>query len=112
MQIKGQADEIRYRFTRVKDVHMEKGEQYITLFGRLAIERNSGIQTAWVEIEEVALAGASSKLKAMPNALYTFYVPKNVFLALYSVSKATHQELYYLTPIHYRKELQRMEWTL
>lgn len=98
MEKEGEREEVLYRFTRVKDRHWDNGHQYITLFGRLAIERLSGTQSVWVELQEVAWADASPKLRAMPNCCRIYYINEDVFNELCRVSERCHQELFYITP--------------
>lgn len=108
MQKNKPVGQVKYRFTRVKDMHTENGQKYITLFGRLVKEGGSGAESVWVELEEVAWRDASSKLKAMPNAFWTFFITENVFKDLQRISTNCHQELYFLTPIHHQKEMRRL----
>lgn len=98
----------KYYFTRVKDTHEEEGRKFITLFARLSVDHNTEIKTAWVELEEMNWSGAPEKMQKMPDIMRKFTVSKSVFEGLMELSKQHYQELYSLTPIHYKSETRRL----
>lgn len=99
---------VAYYFVRSKDVHEEDGEEFITLFARLTREFTlyskgeifSERQSIWVDIDEVKTEHATSKMKALPNAIQTFTVQEEVFKELVEAARNCPKELYFITPMH------------
>lgn len=99
---------VEYYFLRSKDVHIEDGTAFITLFARLtrevSIRKENGeqteVETVWVDIDEMKLEQAPEKAQALPNGLQRYELTPEVFQSLYHVSKYCPNELFYITPYH------------
>ena len=99
---------VNYFFLRSKDVHIENGSAFITVFARLTKEitfskegkDQTKIQTMWVEIDEVKQEQASQKEKVLPNCMYRYELMPNIFYNLWELSKTCPKELFYITPYH------------
>lgn len=103
-----------YFFLKSKDVHIENGLAFITLFARLTREntlihegkKRTHIEIAWVEIEEFQLEHASEKVKSLPNCMQRYEINENVFHGLYHLSKESPEDLFYITPYHHKSSRQ------
>lgn len=101
---------INYFFLKSKDVHIENGLAFITLFARLTREiswiskgkRQIHVETVWVEIEESQMEHAPEKMKTLPNCMQRYAITENVFCNLYQLSKKYPKDLFYVTPYHHR----------
>ena len=97
----------RYQFVRSKDSYTEGTQTFITLFARLAIEIRSleegkrilKRETLWVDIEEIKIEHASTKITEMPNRIWNFEVTDQVFKELLRVSRNCPRELYFISPL-------------
>lgn len=100
---------VRFYFSRSKAVHEETGENCITLFVRLSMEMYSSEEpvevidskTMWVDIQDIKIEQASSKVKKMPDSVNRYEISEELFWELYKISQKCPEELYYLTPLSY-----------
>lgn len=98
-----------YFFLKSKDVHIENGLAFITLFARLTREttlihegkKQTHVETAWVEIEEFQMEHAPEKVRNLPNCMQRYKITEDVFRSLYHLSKESPEDLFYITPYHY-----------
>ncbi|AQQ54743.1 hypothetical protein [Planococcus lenghuensis] len=90
----------RYYFSRVKDVHLENGQAFITLFARLTIETPEESKCVWVDLEEELWDHADRKLQNAPNGIYTYQITEEVFRELERLSGHRRYDLYSLTPLY------------
>lgn len=101
--------EVHFYFSRSKGSHEEAGECFITLFARLGVEilsagetgDNSEHKTIWVDIEEVKVDQADSKIKRMADSINRYEISEELFWELYKISQSCPEELYCLTPLSY-----------
>ena len=99
---------VTYFFLKSKDVHMENGLISITLFARLGREstyftdgeKQTQVETHWVQIDDVDMEHATEKLKTLPNCMEKYEVSEKVFQHLLQLSKSCPSELYSLTPYY------------
>ncbi|ANU13016.1 hypothetical protein [Planococcus halocryophilus] len=99
---------VTYYFLKSKDVHMENGRTAITLFVRLAREittftgreKQTQVETFWVELEDIAMEQAAEKVKALPNCMEKYEVSEQVFRHLLQLSKRCPNELHGLIPYY------------
>lgn len=97
-----------YFFLKSKDIHIENGKTFITLFARLTREislsvegeRQTHVETVWVEIEELPIGHAPKKVRTLPNCMQRYAITENVFRNLHQLSKKSPKELFYVTPYH------------
>ncbi|AQQ55263.1 hypothetical protein [Planococcus lenghuensis] len=92
-------EKTNYYFTRVKDLHAENGQAFITLFARLTKEDGQETESVWVELDEVKWEQAAPKLKMMPNGIQTYLISEEIFEELLRLSSSHHKEMYFLTPL-------------
>jgi len=101
--------EVHFYFSRSKGSHEEAGECFVTLFARLSVEvlstgetgHKAEHKTIWVDIEEVKLNHAGSKIKKMADSINQYEISEELFWELYKISQSCPEELYYLTPLSY-----------
>lgn len=101
--------EVHFYFSRSKGSHEEAGECFVTLFARLSVEILSAGETEdkgehktiWVDIEEVKVDHADSKIKKMADSINQYEISEELFWELYKISQSCPEELYYLTPLSY-----------
>ncbi|HSI67838.1 MAG TPA: hypothetical protein VK947_10505 [Planococcus sp. (in: firmicutes)] len=99
---------VTYFFIKSKDVNMEKGLATITLFARLAREitlvtgreKQTQIETFWVQIDDLGMEHATEKVKTSPNCMEKYEVSEKVFQHLLQLSKTCPNELYGVTPYY------------
>lgn len=99
---------VTYFFLKSKDVHMENGVTAITLFARLtrvAIsftgrEKQTQVETCWVQLEDIEREQATEKVKALPNCMEKYEVSEQVFRHLLQLSKRCPNELYGIIPYY------------
>lgn len=99
---------VTYFFLKSKDVHMENEVASITLFARLAREitsftgreKQTQIDTFWVQIDDLGMEHATEKVKALPNCMEKYEVSEKVFQHLLHLSKSCPDELYGVTPCY------------
>lgn len=98
-----------YFFLKFKDVHIENGLAFITLLARLTREttliregkKQTQVETAWVEIEELQMEHAPEKVRNLPNCMQRYAITENVFRSLYHLSKESPEDLFYIIPYHH-----------
>lgn len=103
---------ITYLFLKSKDVHRENGLSSITLFARLAREvtrfkgreKQTQVETFWVQIDDVGMEHATEKVKALPNCLEKYEISEKVFRHLLQLSKHCPDELYGITPCYLKAD--------
>ena len=101
--------EVHFYFSRSKGSHEEAGECFATLFARLSVEILSAGETGdkgehktiWVDIEDVKVDRAASKIKKMVDSINCYEISEELFWELYKISQSCPEELYYLTPLSY-----------
>ncbi|WP_394120781.1 hypothetical protein [Planococcus donghaensis] len=99
--------EVRFYFSRSKGSHVEAGECFVTLLARLSIEvfyagkpgDKGEYKTVWVDIEELKVDQAASKIKKMPDSINRYEISEELFWDLFKVSQRCPEELYCLTPL-------------
>ncbi|MBT2572060.1 hypothetical protein [Planococcus sp. ISL-110] len=99
---------VTYFFLKSKDVHTENGLTSITLFARLAREitsvtdreKQTRVETFWVQIDDLGIEHATEKVKALPNCMEKYEVSEKVFLHLLQLSKSCPNELYGVIPYY------------
>ncbi|ANU10911.1 hypothetical protein A1A1_17590 [Planococcus antarcticus DSM 14505] len=97
---------VDYFFLRSKDVHIENGSAFITFFARLTREvsfrkdgeKQTRVQTVWVDVDEVKLEHASKKARGLPNCMQRYELSQNVFYNLYQLAKKSPKDLFHITP--------------
>lgn len=99
--------EVRFYFSRSKGSHEEAGEFFVTLLARLSVEvfyagdtgDKGEHKTIWVDIEEMKVDQAASKIKKMPDSINRYEISEELFWDLFKVSQRCPEELYCLTPL-------------
>jgi hypothetical protein len=97
-----------YFFLKSKDVQMENGVTFITLFASLAREitfitnrqEKTQLETLWVEINDIQTECATEKVKALPNCSDNYEVSEKVFQHLFQLSKSCPDELHGVIPYY------------
>ncbi|WP_211656271.1 hypothetical protein [Planococcus alpniumensis] len=98
-----------YYFSRVKKTHIENGKAFITFFARLTIKTPRYTEYVWAEIEEIVWNQAGQRLQKVPNGMYTYQIPENVFRELERLSQKQQKSLYSLTPLYQTATFKRLE---
>ncbi|WP_251047766.1 hypothetical protein [Planococcus sp. ISL-109] len=87
---------------------MGNGLTSITLFARLAREitsftgreKQTQVDTFWVQIDDLGMDHATEKVKTMPNCMEKYEVSEQVFRHLLQLSKRCPNELYGIIPYY------------
>lgn len=99
---------IKYHFVRSKDVYMENGTIYITVFARLSKEYNlftdgrwhTHIETIWVDLEDIRKEHAPNRIKQLSNHLQQYQVSESVFRNLHFLAETDAEKLFLTTPMY------------
>lgn len=106
---------VTYYFVKSKDLSMEDGLKFITLFAKLACEityfaesrKHTQVETLWVQAKDVQLEQANKKVKEMSNCMVEYEVSQELFQHLLYLAQNCPNELYEVIP-YYKKVTREM----